>query len=181
MLGRRAIWGKSTMYEDSVRVPLLLAGPGIAAGRRDDPVSLIDLAPTITEAAGLADPMRGFAGRSLLASPAPDRTVLSEYHDGGSPVGITVVRWGTWKYVHYAEGHPPELFDLAEDPDEQENLAGERPNIVAEAHRRMAEFLDPEEVNARAHADQACLVEQLGGREKLLAQPQWNFTPADSR
>ena len=36
-------------------------------------------------------------------------------------------------------------------------------------------------VPARAHADQARLVEELGGREKLLGAPQWNFTPADSR
>jgi len=45
----------------------------------------------------------------------------------------------------------------------------------------MAEILDPEETNARAHGDQASRIEQLGGRDKLLAAPQWNFTPADSR
>ncbi len=181
MLGHRAIWGKSTMYEDSARIPLLMTGPGVAAERRDDPVSLIDLAPTIAEATGMADPSKGFSGQSLFAQTATDRTVLSEYHDGGSPVGITMVRWGQWKYVHYAEGHSAELFDLAADPQESHNRASDRPDIVSEACRRLARFMDPEEVNARAHADQARLVEQLGGRENLLAEPQWNFTPADSR
>jgi choline-sulfatase len=64
---------------------------------------------------------------------------------------------------------------------ERDDLSAFRADIVAEARRRMAEILDPEQVNARAHADQARLVENLGGREKLLAVPQWNFTPADSR
>jgi len=181
MLGQRAIWGKSAMYEASAKVPLIISGPGIGEARRDHPVSLIDLAPTLCQAAGLETPFAGFSGSSLLDPPAPDRTVISEYHDGGSPVGITMVRWGQWKYVHYAESHPPELFDLAADPEEKHDLAYARSEIVAEARRRMAEFLDPEEVNARAHADQARLVGQLGGREKLLAVPQWNFTPADSR
>lgn len=181
MLGYRTIWGKSTMYEDSARVPLLMAVPGQEPARRTDPVSLIDLAPTLCELAGLEDASAGFSGRSLTARPEPDRTVLSEYHDGGSPVGITMVRWDRWKYVHYAEGHPAQLFDLSSDPEEQTDVAGDRPDIVAEARRRMAEFLDPEEVNARAHADQTRRVEELGGRDKVLAQPQWNFTPADSR
>ena len=129
--------------------------------------------------------------------------MISEYHDGGCSVGITMVRWNdhtgadggadgntegdAWKYVHYAEGHPPQLFNLTRDPNERTNLAVEGANdpVVnaawAESKRRMARILDAEATNARAHADQARLVEELGGRDKLLAQPQWNFTPADSR
>ncbi len=185
MLGAKGFWTKSTMYDDAVRVPLLMAGPGVAPATRAGPVSLIDLAPTICEAAGLADPGRGFSGRSLLAPPQPGRTVISEYHDGGSPVGITMVRWGApdgaWKYVHYAEGHPPQLFDLTRDPGEEHDLSSENPEALADAQARMAGILDPEETNSRAHADQARLVAELGGRAKLLAAPQWNFTPADSR
>jgi len=188
MLGHKGFWTKSTLYDDAARIPLILAGPGTPPGQRDDPVSLIDLAPTICEATGLPEPGRGFSGRSLLTPPQPDRPgriVISEYHDGGAPVGITMVRWndpgGAWKYVHYAEGHPPQLFNLTHDPAEERDLAGVQPETLAEAQRLMLAHLDPEEVNARAHADQARLVEQLGGREKLLAAPQWNFTPADSR
>jgi choline-sulfatase len=181
MLGSKGFWTKSTMYDDAVRVPLLMAGPGVAPETRTDPVGLIDLAPTICAAAGLPGPGRGFSGRSLLAPPQADRTVISEYHDGGCPVGITMVRWGEWKYLHYAEGHPPQLFNLTRDPDEEHDLCTTEPEALADAQARMAEILDPEETNTRAHGDQARLVEQLGGREKLLAAPQWNFTPADSR
>jgi len=186
MLGRKGLWGKYTMYDDAARVPLFMAGPGVAGGEaHSDPVSLIDLAPTICEAAGLPEPGRGFSGRSLLAPARPGRTVISEYHDGGCPVGITMVRWnddaGAWKYVHYAEGHPPQLFNPSRDAMEQNDLSASEPEALADGRRRMLAILDPEQVNARAHADQARLVEQLGGREKLLAAPQWNFTPADSR
>ncbi|HSF93459.1 MAG TPA: sulfatase-like hydrolase/transferase [Thermohalobaculum sp.] len=183
-LGRKGFWTKSTMYEDSARVPLILAGPGIAAGAcREDPVSLIDLAPTVCRAAGA--PETGFTGHALQSPAQPGRTVISEYHDGGASVGITMVRWrdggGDWKYVHYAEGNPPQLFNLTGDPDETTDLAPRAADAIAEARRRMLDILDPEETNLRAHADQARRVAELGGREKLLAAPQWNFTPADSR
>ncbi len=188
MLGHKGFWGKSTMYDDSARVPLIAAcggidggfstGTSIVPGLRTDPVSLIDLAPTITGAFGLA---AEFPGHPLTAAADPGRTVLSEYHDGGSPVGITMVRWDHWKYVHYAQGHAPQLFDLAADPDEVRDLSADRPDVLAIAKTRMAAELDPEVADARAHADQARLVEDLGGREKLLQMEQWNFTPTDSR
>jgi choline-sulfatase len=178
MLGHKGFWTKSTMYEDAARIPLIASGPGVTPGLRQDPVSLIDLAPTICEATGAE---AEFPGRSLLAPPDLDRTVISEYHDGGSPVGMTMVRWGDWKYIHYAEGHPPQFFNLARDPDENTDLSTAESEALAEARRRMAAILDPEEANTRAHADQARRVAELGGRDKLLAEPQWNFTPADSR
>ena len=107
--------------------------------------------------------------------------MISEYHDGGSPVGITMVRWDRYKYVHYAQGHPPQLFDLTSDPGEQTDLSSTHPELLAEARARLHAILDPEATDARAHADQAALVDRLGGREKLLAMEQWSFTPADSR
>lgn len=179
MMGEKGFWTKSVMYESSVRVPLIVAGPGVAPGRRVDPVSLIDIAPTISAAMGQS--CAGFSGRSLLAPPEPGRTVLSEYHDGGCSVGMTMVRWqapdGTqWKYVHYAEGHPPQLFDLTADPGETTDLATARPDIRAEAEARLAAIMDPEAVNARAHADQARKMAEHGGRAAILGIPQWNFT-----
>jgi choline-sulfatase len=184
-LGYKGFWGKSTMYEDAAKVPLIVAGPGLGAGEvRDDPVSLIDIAPTICQAAGLADPASGFSGHSLLEAPAPERTVISEYHDGGASVGITMVRWNdgpdAWKYVHYAEGLPPQLFNLTRDPREARDLSRAAPEMVREGRRRLWEMFDPEAVNARAHADQARKIAALGGREKLLALPQWTHTPAES-
>lgn len=183
MLGEKGFWTKSTMYEASARVPLLAAGPGVAAGRVwPAPVSLIDLAPTICAAMGAE--MAGLPGCDLRA-PQANRAVISEYHDGGSPVGLTMMRWDEdgvpWKYVHYAEGHPPQLFCLGDDPAEERDLAPVAPERVAAARARLSEIVDPEDANARAHADQAVLIERLGGREVLLAEGTFGYTPADSR
>jgi len=184
MLGAKGFWTKSTMYDDAARVPLVVAGPGVAPGLREDPVSLIDIAPTILEALGAA-PLAPLSGRALTAAPLPGRAVISEYHDGGASAGITMLRWESdrraWKYVHYAEGHPPQLFDLTDDPGEDRDLAKAAPERLAEGRARLFALFDPEDANARAHADQAERVAELGGRAALLAQPQWNFTPADGR
>ena len=178
MLGEKGFWTKSTMYESAARVPLTVTGPGITPGSIPSPVSLIDLAPTIAQTLDLdAD----YPGHTLLAPADPDRTIISEYHDGGCPVGITMVRWGDWKFVHYAQGHAPQLFHLAEDPREETDLAEARPAMLTEGRRRMREILDPEATDARAHASQLEIAERLGGREHLESLETFNFTPADSR
>ena len=183
MMGQHGFWVKSVMYENSVRVPLVVTGPGVRKGELQDPVSLIDIAPTIASAFGLETSL--YSGRNLLSGLSVDRTILSEYHDGGSPVGLTMVRWNAgqnrWKYVHYAEGHPPQVFELNSDPSENHDLAPSRPDIVTEARERLSKWCDPEEVNIRAHSDQARLCDELGGRAALEAIPQWNHTPADSQ
>lgn len=180
LLGEKGFWTKSTMYESAACVPLIAAGPGITPAQRDDPVSLIDLAPTICANAGLPEPGAGFSGHHLL-SPAPDRTVISEYHDGGCSVGITMARWGDWKYVHYAQGNPAQLFNLADDPGEAHDVSKVHPDRAREGLDRLHAIFDPEAADATAHASQAELVETLGGRQKLLDMEQWNFTPANSR
>ncbi|MFY9213042.1 MAG: sulfatase-like hydrolase/transferase [Aestuariivita sp.] len=178
MMGEKGFWVKSTMYDSSARVPLLMAGPGIAPGDWDAPVSLIDLAATVCGVMGVSG--GGGSGRDLR-DPDPGRAVISEYHDGGCPVGMTMLRWGVWKLVHFAEGHPAQLFHMQADPGETDDLSGARPDIMAEGMRILLAMLDPEAVNIRAHADQARRVIELGGREALLAMEQWNYTPADSR
>lgn len=178
MMGQHGFWVKSVMYDASARVPLLIAGPGIAPGDWHEPVSLIDLAPTIC--AALNAPAPDFPGHDLR-HPEPGRVILSEYHDGGASVGITMLRWDHWKLIYYAEGHPPQLFDLQGDPDECADLSATRPDILETAMRKLRQMMDPETVNERAHADQARMIEQLGGREALLAMEQWNFTPAGGR
>ena len=178
MLGEKGFWTKSTMYDSAAKVPLLMAGPGIVPGRWDAPVSLIDLAPTICGTMGV--PSGGFGGVDLRA-PSPDRTVLSEYHDGGSTDGFTMVRWEHWKLVHYAGGHPSQLFNLRDDPDEVEDLASVRGDVVAEGMERLRAIMDPDEVNTRAHSDQAKRIAKLGGADAILNKPMFDYTPADSR
>ena len=128
--GARGLWGKSTFYEESAGVPLIVAGPGVPAGRVvATPVSHIDCAPTILEATGAPARVGGrpLPGASLFAvaeGAAPARPVISEYHAIGSTAGAFMLRFGKWKYCHYV-AYPPQLFDLEADPEELADLAGD--------------------------------------------------------
>ena len=180
LLGNHGLWTKQTMHEESAGVPLILAGLGARAGAvRDDPVSLIDLYPTILDAAGIGrtpdDPVHGLS----LLSREEDRQIISEFHDGGSPTGFFMVRWAHWKFVYYV-GAPPQLFDLDEDPHELADLAAVSvfKAVLAEGESRLRAVLDPEEVNARAFAAQAERIEAYGGRAALERLATFNHTPA---
>jgi N-acetylglucosamine-6-sulfatase len=122
----RVATGKVLPYEPSIRVPLLMRGPGIPRGeRRDQLVWNGDLAPTILDAAGASAPFP-LDGRSLLRPPDGDRAILLEgppkRRTNGMPrfVGLRTDRY---KYVEYVWG-PVELYDLRSDPHELDNLAG---------------------------------------------------------
>lgn len=183
-LGARGLWGKSTLYEESAGVPLIMAGPDIAAGAVvSAPVSHIDCAPTIMQAVGASVPapdvMPGASLFAVAAGEKPARPVISEYHAIGSVAGAFMLRFGKWKYCHYVT-YPPQLFDLESDPEELVDLApdpGYR-DVVAEGERRLRVVLDPEEVDARAKRRQGEILAEYGGREAALARGDLGFTPA---
>lgn len=186
MMGDHGFWTKQVMYEASAGVPMIAAGPGVPAGRRvRTGTSLLDLAATARDVAGLP-PQDGAPGRSLRAIARepddPERTIFSEYHDGGSTTGSFMVRWRDWKYVHYV-GHPPQLFDLAADPDELTDLAQAEPDDPAvraaldDGERRLRAICDPDAVNAKCFADQKRKIEALGGVEACRTAYVFNHTP----
>ena len=183
-LGNRGLWGKAVMYEESSGVPLLISGPGVAPGKRcSTPVSLVDVYPTVVESVcGKLDAReRSLPGESLttLAEEQPaDRVVFSELHDDGSLTGEFMVRQGNWKLVHYV-GHPAQLFDLAADPFEENDLAGrpETSRIQGRLHDELRKIVDPDVVNQRVFADRQARIEQLGGVEAILPREDFNFTP----
>ena len=149
-------WYKSSMYEGSVRVPLIAAGPGIEAGHvAEDHASLLDLYPTFMDMTGLDKP-DNLEGHSLWPemrgepSTRPD-WVLSEYHDSACNATTLMLRTGDWKYTKYV-GYPPQLFNLAQDPDEIHNLADARPEVVAELDAKLKGIVDYDEVDARVTA-----------------------------
>ncbi|MBA3263359.1 MAG: sulfatase [Thermoleophilaceae bacterium] len=117
--------GKLLVYEPSIRLPLLMRGPGVPAGSTvRQLVTNGDLAPTILDASG-ARPGRAQDGRSLLDlvhDPGVQwgRELLVE---GGSPQGLTftALRNYRWKYVEHTTGEV-ELYDLERDPDELTSL-----------------------------------------------------------
>lgn len=131
--------GKVQAHEPSLRIPLLLTGPGLRDGRAvDDPVSIPDLTATLLDLAG-AEPPLSVDGRSVLdaVTGSPEgwvRPVLTETSHGpararrtpgfrGSPRTSIGVRTGRYSYVRHRTGET-ELYDLWRDPAQLRNVAG---------------------------------------------------------
>ena len=182
-IGERGLWGKSNMYEESVGVPMILAGPNIPSGHVcHTPVSLLDIAPTVLKTAGVAATQDNLSGQSLAELAAlPDaleRTVISEYHAMGSLSGAFMVRKGRWKLIYY-HGFEPQLFDLFTDPEELTDL-GQDPKHVrtrAELLHELTSVCDPNEVDIRAKADQKKIVEEHGGIDHVVKKGGFGATP----
>jgi choline-sulfatase len=129
MLGERGLWFKMCFYEGSARVPLMLAGRGIAPGVPNVPVSTIDILPTLCDLAGIdmSAIMPWTDGRSLrplISGASREAPVLMEYAAEGSAAPLVAIRDGRYKFVH-CEIDPPQLFDLESDPLERTNLAAD--------------------------------------------------------
>lgn len=189
MMGDQGYWTKQVMYEASVGVPMIAAGPGISAGRRvKTGTTLLDIAATAVDVTGVTPDAQSTAlpGISLLdivnQPDDMDRTIFSEYHDGGSTTGTFMVRWDHWKFVYYV-GHAPQLFDLGADPHELTNLAVAGVNDLAvqaawhEGEKRLRAICDPEKVNTRCFADQKRRIAELGGKETCATGYTFNHTP----
>ncbi|MBT7770623.1 MAG: DUF4976 domain-containing protein, partial [Rhodospirillales bacterium] len=100
-------------------------------------------------------------------------------HAAGAISGAYMIRGGRYKYIHYAGGYDPELYDMEIDPEEMDNVAGD-PNYadaLAAMRECLTDMLDPEAINAEALADQAALIEKHGGAEALIAKGAANNTP----
>ena len=144
---------KGTVYEGGIRVPFFVRWKGHISGGKtaDTPAAHIDITPTILEACGVPAP-KGVTmdGRSLLplltAKKAdwPERTLFFQWHRGDVPeVGRAFAARGPRYKLVQAAGVAPdrytpkvELFDLANDPFEQKDLAAERGNIVRDLRAR---------------------------------------------
>jgi arylsulfatase A-like enzyme len=142
---------KFVPYEESIRVPLILRGPGIPAGRVvDKQVSNVDLTPTLLDVAG-GKPGRRMDGLSLLPfardpAHAPERALPIEatgklFAAEGFPQAYDTpysgLRTARWKYVRWSYGDR-ELYDLRKDPYEMTNLAAD-PRYASTVKRLEAE------------------------------------------
>jgi choline-sulfatase len=176
-LGARGLWGKQVMYEEAVKVPMIIAGPDVPVGVRREPVSHVDVYPTIME--WMDQPAPQASGKSLN-SKIEDRVVVSEYHASSSKSGEFMIRNGKWKYVYFVH-YPdqPELFDLESDPEELRNLASDEKfaAVRKECHQKLLSILDPEEVDRRAKRRQAEIVTANGGREAVLKRGSFAYSP----
>jgi len=132
--GHHGFWGKGNgtlplnMYESSVKVPLIMSHPerlpegtscdGLASG--------YDFAPTLLDYLGLPGLGDGHPGRSLLPILMGEEVAVRDSVVVYAEYGPTrMIRTAEWKYVHRYPYGPNELYNLASDPDERENLAGD--------------------------------------------------------
>jgi N-acetylglucosamine-6-sulfatase len=140
----RVPFGKVMVYEPSIRVPLILRGPGVPAGaRRRQLVTNADLAPTILDAADAVPAGRVPDGRSLFPllrdrGLAWGRELLVQGAPGFQAVAYRALRNDRFVYAEYATGER-ELYDLRHDPDQLHSLDGDPDYEWIEA--RLAERL----------------------------------------
>jgi tetratricopeptide (TPR) repeat protein len=158
------------VYETTLRVPLLLRGPGIPAGARLRVTGRsIDLLPTALELVGVSPPAGSrLPGRSLLAvlrasepreEPAYGESLLPLLHYGWSD--LRSVRDGRWKYI---QAPRPELYDLESDPGEEVNLVQREPARAEALHGALAPRLEAERAAPQASGVgmSAEMLEKLG-------------------
>ena len=137
-----------TQFQEQLHVPLILRGPGIPAGHRvPEPVSIVDVAPTVLEMIGAEVP-RGFSGVSLAAAArgghAPaGRILASESRHGlDHPAESWAIRRGAWKLVRDRTGRDA-AYELGRDPVELEPIAPESaPPELFERLRELAKPID---------------------------------------
>lgn len=127
-MGQKNRWFKSTLWEEATRVPLIIAGPGVATGQRcTRPVSLQDIYPTLLDMCRLParEDIAGRSLRKLLKRPdrAWDHPVASVMGKGNG-----TVKSEQYSYIRY-DDNSEELYDLAADPGEVTNLAS-RPELA---------------------------------------------------
>lgn len=149
---------KSSLYDESVKVPLLVSWPGQVPQDRTDTTHLVsglDIVPTLCDYAGVEPParMRGRSLRGILESDgAPGSEFIVSEVAGNAG---RMVRMQRYKYIAYAGDSVEQLFDMSEDPRETQNLSAESRHVgtVAEHRKLLKEWesrLDvPPEVSHR--------------------------------
>jgi len=145
-LGQHRMYQKMEMYEQAIRIPLIIRVPETNARVFDSPVSHLDIMPTLLELADIKPPhdLDGLSLRESIVSgiSPPERLIFSQY-SGNPTVGDTrrAVMGKRYKYIH-DPADDPELYDLEEDPLEMLNLAtdGRHQEIIRELHEECKKY-----------------------------------------
>jgi choline-sulfatase len=182
MLCERGMVQKRTFYEWSARVPLIVQFPdGRATGTVVEPVSLVDLAPSMLDWAGVpAEERLPMDGRSLAGllggSDTDERVAFSEIHSEGVYAPCFMARKGSTKYIHI-HGEDAQLFDLDHDPGEWKNLVGDPAyaDIENELRAHILERFDPEaiELDVRKSLRQRRLIREA----MAINDTHWDYAP----
>ena len=154
------------VYENVTRVPLIVRAPSIAPRRVGAVVSLTDIAPTTLALAGLPiPPMDGVSRVDVMRGGPTDEEAYSESHYpiqfGWSP--LRALRDGRYKLI---DAPRPELYDLANDPHEANNLYRERPALAGAMRRRLDQLTGQSDSRVAASAETDV---DSGVRQRLAA------------
>lgn len=153
-LERGGVLHGRTQFQEVVRVPLLVVGPGVGAGRRvTEPISLVDVAPTLlaVAAAPAPAPLDGRSLRPLLepgghaVAARAERPIFGEADHNNEQEDITrMVRQGRYKLHHNRLTKAFALFDLEADPAERADLSVTRPHMASTLRRALESFMATE-------------------------------------
>ena len=142
-VGRHGLMGKQNLYEHTWRVPFIVKGPGITAGKRvKGNIYLLDVLPTLCDLAGIAIPesVEGTSFKPILNGEKETvREVMYGVYSGGTKPGMRTVKKGDWKLIKYdvmdGSVRETQLFNLAENPHEylkEHHKEGEMQTNLAE-------------------------------------------------
>lgn len=140
-IGSHGLFGKQSVYEHSMKVPLIIVGPKIPAGKRiDTPVYMQDLTATVLDLA-FADAINcQFKSLMSLIQDGKNtrRFLFGEYKVGTADQKM--IRQGDYKLIYFPTVNKKYLFNVAQDPDEMNDLSRRNPEKVKELLKRMEEY-----------------------------------------
>lgn len=192
MLGQRGMVQKRVFYENSSRIPFIVSFPknfpmGKKGIRVPDPVSIVDVAPTVLEMAGIKNylPMDG---KSLLPQLNgqfdKDRYVFCENYSEGVSTTCLMVRQGDYKYTYIYQGEkqPPEvqLFNVESDESELNNLAHNKKykSVEIKLRKILLSNFDPVTLDKEAQLsfERRKIIHES---RKVANPPKWDFRPTE--
>lgn len=188
MLGERGLWYKMSFFEWSARIPMIVHAPNrFTPHRVSQPVSLVDLLPTLTEIASpnspptYADRIDGHSLLPLLKGTKVDHPppVYGEMLAEGTVAPLLMIRRGQYKYI-YCETDPEQLYNLDSDPNELNNLAhqSEYQDVRRTFQAEVMSQWDPPALHEQVLASQRRrrLVDQALRQGRHIP---WEFQPFD--
>ena len=180
MLAEKNMVQKRSFYEFSSRVPMILNFPdGWASGTKcPQPVSLIDLVPTMLQLAGVKNwlPMDGRSLLPCIEGKENNREVFSESHTNGVYEPCFMIRKEQYKYV-YIRNEDDQLFDLEKDPGEWNNLCGAPAysEIEMEFRSRILDIFNPDAIEDELQM--SLLNRALVKQTAKVNETHWDYSP----
>lgn len=166
MMGEHGLWLKNNLLDSASRVPLIIAGPGIPAGKViHSPVCHVDVIATLMIAANAkSEGLRGHSLWPLLEGRASGRPsfVYSESHSEGNATGSFMIRQDDWKYIYFTGGDSL-LFDMSAPFGEYENLAHNKEfaSVIENLHAQLVSLVNPDAITFEAFRRQNQVLNEL--------------------